>query len=85
MLLTLPGIGPRTAGYIAMRALRDPDAFLATDVGVQHGARLLRFRGTSRELERLAERWRPYRASAVQHLWALKALEPALPREQLAA
>jgi AraC family transcriptional regulator of adaptative response / DNA-3-methyladenine glycosylase II len=76
-LRTLPGIGPWTAGYIAMRALRDPDAFLTGDVGVQRGAKLLGFRGTPKELERLAERWRPYRAYAIQHLWALVAGEAA--------
>jgi AraC family transcriptional regulator of adaptative response / DNA-3-methyladenine glycosylase II len=76
-LRALPGVGPWTAAYIAMRALRDPDAFLAGDVGVQRGAKLLGFRGAPRELERLAERWRPYRSYAVQHLWALDAGEAA--------
>jgi AraC family transcriptional regulator of adaptative response / DNA-3-methyladenine glycosylase II len=63
-LLDLPGIGPWTVEYVAMRALRDPDAFPATDLGVRHA------------LEKLdagpeaAERWRPYRAYAVPHLWA---------------
>ncbi len=62
-LLTLPGIGPWTAEYVAMRALGDPDAFPATDLGVQ------------KALEQLGhntdpERWRPWRAYAVQHLWA---------------
>jgi AraC family transcriptional regulator of adaptative response / DNA-3-methyladenine glycosylase II len=84
-LRMLPGIGPWTAGYIAMRALRDPDAFPTGDVGVQRGARRLGFRGTPRELERLAERWRPYRAYAVQHLWARGAREPTVHRAQLAA
>ncbi len=76
-LRALPGIGPWTAGYIAMRALHDPDAFLADDVGVQRGAKLLGFRGTARDLERLADRWRPYRSYAVLHLWAAAAGEPA--------
>jgi AraC family transcriptional regulator of adaptative response / DNA-3-methyladenine glycosylase II len=75
MLRALPGIGPWTAGYIAMRALRDPDAFLADDVGVRRAAELLGFRGAPKELEHLAERWRPYRAYAIQHLWALVAGE----------
>ena len=61
-LLTLPGIGPWTAEYVAMRALCDPDAFPATDLGVR------------KALGRLGsadpERWRPWRAYAVQHLWA---------------
>jgi AraC family transcriptional regulator of adaptative response / DNA-3-methyladenine glycosylase II len=84
-LRALHGIGPWTAAYIAMRGLRDSDAFLAGDVGVQRGAKLLGFRGAPRELERLAERWRPYRAYAIQHLWALDADERALDRGQLAA
>jgi AraC family transcriptional regulator of adaptative response / DNA-3-methyladenine glycosylase II len=69
-LLELPGIGPWTADYIAMRALRDPDAFLATDLGVRRA--LERFGQDSRQINatRLAERWRPYRAYAMQHLWA---------------
>jgi AraC family transcriptional regulator of adaptative response / DNA-3-methyladenine glycosylase II len=61
-LLMLPGIGPWTAEYVAMRALGDPDAFPATDLGVLEA------------IERLGdadpERWRPWRAYAVQHLWA---------------
>ncbi|MGZ4243371.1 MAG: DNA-3-methyladenine glycosylase family protein [Solirubrobacteraceae bacterium] len=72
-LLGLPGIGPWTAGYIAMRALHDPDAFTPGDAGVRHGLlRLGRGAGPA-ELARLSEPWRPYRAYAVQHLWALAA------------
>jgi AraC family transcriptional regulator, regulatory protein of adaptative response / DNA-3-methyladenine glycosylase II len=75
-LLTLPGIGPWTAEYVAMRALGDPDAFPATDLGVR------------KALERLGpradpERWRPWRAYALQHLWASlaeAAPPPAPPR-----
>ena len=40
-LLALPGIGPWTAGYVAMRALGDPDVFLAEDLGVRHALRRL--------------------------------------------
>jgi AraC family transcriptional regulator of adaptative response / DNA-3-methyladenine glycosylase II len=63
-LLALPGIGPWTAEYIAMRALGDPDAWLPTDVGVRHGLARL---GAGVEA---AEAWRPFRAHAVVHLWA---------------
>ena len=70
-LRALPGIGEWTAQYIAMRELREPDAFPAGDIG------LLRAltdsegkRPTSRELLARAERWRPWRAYAAQHLWA---------------
>ncbi|MEJ7797580.1 MAG: AlkA N-terminal domain-containing protein [Solirubrobacteraceae bacterium] len=69
-LLALPGIGPWTAEYVAMRALRDPDAFLPTDLGVRRALELLGRDGRPAAAERLAERWRPYRAYAVAHLWA---------------
>jgi AraC family transcriptional regulator of adaptative response / DNA-3-methyladenine glycosylase II len=69
-LLALPGIGPWTAEYIAMRALRDPDAFLPSDLGVHHALERLGHPGDPASATRLAERWRPYRAYAVQHLWA---------------
>ena len=72
-LLAQPGIGPWTAGYVAMRALRDPDAFTPGDAGVRHGLRLLGYDPAPREVERVSEPWRPYRAYAVQHLWALAA------------
>jgi AraC family transcriptional regulator of adaptative response / DNA-3-methyladenine glycosylase II len=76
-LLALPGIGPWTAAYIAMRALRDPDAFLPSDLGVRHALEQLGESGRPADAERLAERWRPYRAYAVQHLWALPRASPA--------
>lgn len=69
-LLALPGVGPWTAEYIAMRALRDPDAFPASDLGVRHALERLGQGGGPETAETLAERWRPYRAYAVQHLWA---------------
>ena len=69
-LLALPGIGPWTADYIAMRALRDPDAFLPSDLGVRHALEQLGHGGEPASATKLAERWRPYRAYAVQHLWA---------------
>ena len=69
-LLALPGIGPWTVAYIAMRALRDPDAFMPTDLGVRHGLERLGRDGRPPSAERIAERWRPYRAYATQHLWA---------------
>jgi AraC family transcriptional regulator of adaptative response / DNA-3-methyladenine glycosylase II len=69
-LLALPGIGAWTTEYIAMRALRDPDAFLPSDLGVRHALEQLGHDGQPAAAERLAERWRPYRAYALQHLWA---------------
>jgi AraC family transcriptional regulator of adaptative response / DNA-3-methyladenine glycosylase II len=67
-LHALPGIGPWTVETIAMRALGDPDAFLPGDLGVAQAARALEL-GQGRALLARAERWAPYRAYAVQHLW----------------
>jgi AraC family transcriptional regulator, regulatory protein of adaptative response / DNA-3-methyladenine glycosylase II len=69
-LSALPGIGPWTAETIAMRALGDPDAFAPTDLGVRSATRRLALPTTPVALTRHAERWRPWRAYAVQHLWA---------------
>jgi AraC family transcriptional regulator of adaptative response / DNA-3-methyladenine glycosylase II len=69
-LHALPGIGPWTVETIAMRALGDPDAFLPGDLGVVLAARALGL-GEGRALMTRAERWAPYRAYAVQHLWAV--------------
>ncbi|MEA2199295.1 MAG: AraC family transcriptional regulator [Solirubrobacteraceae bacterium] len=69
-LLALPGIGPWTVCYIAMRALGDADAFLPTDLGVRRGLEALGRDGRPRAALATAEAWRPYRAYAVQHLWA---------------
>jgi AraC family transcriptional regulator of adaptative response / DNA-3-methyladenine glycosylase II len=65
-----PGLGPWSVETIAMRALGDPDAFLATDLGVVTQARAAGL-PAGRGLIAHAERWRPWRAYAVQHLWAL--------------
>jgi AraC family transcriptional regulator, regulatory protein of adaptative response / DNA-3-methyladenine glycosylase II len=69
-LLALPGIGEWTTEYIAMRAMRDPDAFLPSDLGVRHALEQIGHDGAPAAAERVAERWRPYRAYALQHLWA---------------
>jgi AraC family transcriptional regulator, regulatory protein of adaptative response / DNA-3-methyladenine glycosylase II len=69
-LLALPGIGPWTADYVAMRALRDPDAFPAGDLGIRHALERLGADGRPASAERISQRWRPYRAYAVSHLWA---------------
>jgi AraC family transcriptional regulator, regulatory protein of adaptative response / DNA-3-methyladenine glycosylase II len=69
-LLALSGIGPWTSEYIAMRALRDPDAYLASDLGVRRALEALGHDGQPAAAQAIAERWRPYRAYAVQHLWA---------------
>lgn len=72
-LTTLPGIGAWTAQYVAMRGFADPDAFPASDLGLLRGARAFGIANTPRELERHAERWRPWRAYAAQALWNLPA------------
>ena len=77
-LTALPGIGEWTAHYLAMRALGDPDAFPAGDLGLRralaHGGRL----ATPGEVMERAERWRPWRAYAVIALWMKDTAEPAV-------
>jgi len=68
-LLAVPGIGPWTAEYIALRALGDRDAFPAGDAGLQRGARALGLPANRAGLGAHAERWRPWRAYAAHHLW----------------
>ncbi len=69
-LRRLPGIGPWTLETIAMRAIGDPDAFPVGDLGVVRGARAAGLDGSRAGLSARAERWRPWRAYAVAHLWA---------------
>ncbi|MEU9799098.1 AlkA N-terminal domain-containing protein [Streptomyces sp. NPDC051000] len=66
----LPGFGPWTTEVIAMRALGDPDAFLPSDLGVRRAARGLGLPSTPAALTARAAGWRPWRAYAVQYLWA---------------
>jgi AraC family transcriptional regulator, regulatory protein of adaptative response / DNA-3-methyladenine glycosylase II len=70
VLEALPGVGPWTAAIIAMRALGDPDAFPSSDLGVKQGAAELGLPPTPAALTGHAERWRPWRAYAVQYLWS---------------
>ena len=65
-LLRLPGIGPWTAGYIALRALGDPDAFMPTDLGIRNAFAAA---GIDADPEIYSHRWRPWRAYAQQYLW----------------
>jgi AraC family transcriptional regulator of adaptative response / DNA-3-methyladenine glycosylase II len=57
---SLPGVGAWTAGYVAMRALRDPDAFPRGDAVLRH-------------FEHASEPWSPWRAYAAMHLWTMEA------------
>jgi 3-methyladenine DNA glycosylase/8-oxoguanine DNA glycosylase len=65
-LVALPGIGPWTANYVAMRALAWPDAFLGGDLVVRRALDVT----TAAAAERIAEPWRPWRSYAVLHLWS---------------
>ena len=81
-LRALPGIGEWTAQYIAMRALRESDAFLAGDVALQRILAENGRRPTAKDLLARAESWRPWRAYAVLHLWAADAARRAAPPTQ---
>ncbi|GAA2888669.1 DNA-3-methyladenine glycosylase 2 [Streptosporangium fragile] len=63
-LLEIPGIGPWTGSYVALRALRDPDAWPAGDLGLRRAMACLGIPDTH------IERWRPWRAYAALHLWS---------------
>ena len=75
-LLAIRGIGPWTASYIALRAIGDPDAFLPTDLGLRRAAAYLGQASDPVSLAAVAERWRPWRAYALAHLWSA---EPRAP------
>ena len=74
-LSALPGIGDWTAQYLAMRALGEPDAFPAGDLGVRQALARAGRLPSEREVRARAERWRPWRAYAVLALWT----EPRTP------
>jgi AraC family transcriptional regulator of adaptative response / DNA-3-methyladenine glycosylase II len=71
-LAELPGIGPWTAHYIAMRALRWPDAFPKEDIAVRNNLGGV----TAREAEALSQPWRPWRSYAVMHVWGMAKKQP---------
>ena len=71
-LAELPGIGPWTAHYIAMRALRWPDAFPKEDIAVRNNLGGV----TAKEAEALSQPWRPWRSYAVMHVWRMGARVP---------
>jgi AraC family transcriptional regulator, regulatory protein of adaptative response / DNA-3-methyladenine glycosylase II len=78
-LAELPGIGPWTISYILMRAVGDPDAFPASDLGLRRA--LERLGGSTAQ----ADRWRPWRAYAALHLWTWYASTAATGHESLPA
>jgi DNA-3-methyladenine glycosylase II len=72
-LTAVKGVGPWTADIFLLFCVGHPDAFPAGDLALQEAAKLaleLKLRPTARELERIAERWRPYRGVAARMLWA---------------
>ncbi len=68
-LQAIPGIGPWTAGYVAMRALGDPDVFLPTDLAARRAAARLGLPSGPGALDEYARRWRPWRSYALIRLW----------------
>jgi AraC family transcriptional regulator of adaptative response / DNA-3-methyladenine glycosylase II len=73
-LLAIPGVGPWTADYIALRALGDPDVFLPTDIGIRDAFALLG--RDPADAAQLAEGWRPWRSYAQLHLWQTLSTTP---------
>jgi AraC family transcriptional regulator, regulatory protein of adaptative response / DNA-3-methyladenine glycosylase II len=71
-LESFAGIGPWTASYVTMRALSDPDVFLATDLGIRRSFERLGRPGDPRSVAAIAERWRPWRSYALTHLWSVQ-------------
>ncbi len=87
-LCEIPGIGKWTAQYVAMRALREPDAFPCGDLGLLHALNL----ESARALEQRSEAWRPWRAYAAMYLWSIASkskargagpLSPTVPKLSL--
>jgi AraC family transcriptional regulator of adaptative response / DNA-3-methyladenine glycosylase II len=72
-LLALPGIGPWTADYIALRALGDPDVFMGTDLGVRQGLARLGIADAGPDVVRA---WAPWRSYALMHVWKSLDEEP---------
>jgi len=83
-LVAIPGIGNWTAHYIAMRALGEPDAFPAADLGLRRALGTGGTRLTAARVAQLAEAWRPWRAYAALHLWTSLAGQEAAFHESRA-
>jgi AraC family transcriptional regulator, regulatory protein of adaptative response / DNA-3-methyladenine glycosylase II len=76
----LPGIGPWTTQYVAMRALGEPDVFMPTDLGVRHALVALGLDGSPAAADRLAQEWSPWRSYALHHLWRNLSPSPKPPQ-----
>ena len=68
-LLALPGIGPWTAQYVAMRGTGDPDVFMPADLGVRHALERLGLDAAPAAAAAHAAHWSPWRSYALHHLW----------------
>jgi AraC family transcriptional regulator, regulatory protein of adaptative response / DNA-3-methyladenine glycosylase II len=80
-LRAIDGVGEWTAQYIALRAIREMDAFPASDIGLLRAAKMVDgARPTAVGLTHRAESWRPWRAYAAQHLWAVDAAPISMNR-----
>ena len=79
-LTELPGIGPWTAGYLAMRVLGNPDTLLTTDLVMLASAKNLGLPGTPRDLAEYGARWAPWRSYAGLHLWRARPSAGLSPR-----
>lgn len=90
-LCALPGIGPWTAHYIAMRTMREPDAFPVGDIGLLRALTTDKGRPSAAAMTERAQAWRPWRAYAAMHLWSGDApstgeiLDDAHPRPRAVA
>ncbi|MDF2806385.1 MAG: DNA-3-methyladenine glycosylase [Cellulosimicrobium sp.] len=76
-LEAMPGVGPWTSGYVAMRVLHDPDVLLDGDLALRAGAAALGLPDDRRALVAHAERWAPWRSYAAMHLWRAAAPRPS--------
>ncbi|UKJ63545.1 DNA-3-methyladenine glycosylase 2 family protein [Cellulosimicrobium cellulans] len=76
-LEAMPGVGPWTSGYVAMRVLHDPDVLLDGDLALRAGAAALALPDDRRALAAHAERWAPWRSYAAMHLWRAAAPRPS--------
>ncbi|MGM7423775.1 AlkA N-terminal domain-containing protein [Cellulosimicrobium sp. CpK407] len=76
-LEAMPGVGPWTSGYVAMRVLHDPDVLLDGDLALRAGAAALGLPDERRALAAHAERWAPWRSYAAMHLWRAATSRPS--------
>lgn len=81
-LQSLPGVGPWTANYIAMRALRWPDAFVAGDVALQNALGVRSEKSPAKAAEAASAAWRPWRSYAVIRAWKLLETNATAPGAQ---